>query len=411
MPLTLALQAQQLLGLLANLFPCRAGGSHQQERVAPYHKSVLAWLTSAAGMSAGQFHVGTQQGHRLLASSCLQQAVQCVADGQADSPLACTRQGAGLGCSLRHAVAHACLSGEGQQTVPALSQSDMQHQVTVDGSASARDVYSPAGETTPPSTRLLDLPPALLDDIACRVMQLGTRSLLPLTCRAFSQAHLLHVPALRIQLSRQCCDQLLTPQVPLVLNCLHIGVEDISNPDVAAALHNMAYACKVPVKIKKLRLAMLTTEEQRSGVITPAFLQQQRVDLAKLVNLLQPLKCCGMVVVCDLHKVTAADILALAPLCRDCTWFDLSSGSLTASLEFWRQLLHLMPVVQKVTFFGSKDFVSEAMHQSLQLMAEQPWARWLDIAICPSLFDTLEVPACWQDDSWSKRCIFEVKIE
>ncbi|GFH23811.1 hypothetical protein HaLaN_21493 [Haematococcus lacustris] len=41
-------------------------------------------------------------------------AVQCVADGQADSPLACTRQGAGLGCSLRHAVAHACLSGEAE---------------------------------------------------------------------------------------------------------------------------------------------------------------------------------------------------------------------------------------------------------------------------------------------------------
>ncbi|GFH23810.1 hypothetical protein HaLaN_21492 [Haematococcus lacustris] len=33
---------------------------------------------------------------------------------RADSPLACTRQGAGLGCSLRHAVAHACLSGEAE---------------------------------------------------------------------------------------------------------------------------------------------------------------------------------------------------------------------------------------------------------------------------------------------------------
>ncbi|GFH23103.1 hypothetical protein HaLaN_20662 [Haematococcus lacustris] len=103
---------QQLVGLLADLFSCCAGGLDQQERVAPHHKSVLAWLTSAAGMPAAQFHVDTHQGHRLLASSCLQQAMQCVADGQADSPLVCTRQGAGLGCSLRHAVAHACLSGE-----------------------------------------------------------------------------------------------------------------------------------------------------------------------------------------------------------------------------------------------------------------------------------------------------------
>ncbi|KAJ9532454.1 hypothetical protein QJQ45_010517 [Haematococcus lacustris] len=83
-----------------------------------------------------------------------------------------------------------------------MSQSDRQHQVTVDGSASATDGYSPASEAPPPVTRLLDLPPALLDDIACRIMQLGARSLLPLTSRAFSQAHLRHVPALRIQLGR-----------------------------------------------------------------------------------------------------------------------------------------------------------------------------------------------------------------
>ncbi|GFH09405.1 WD_REPEATS_REGION domain-containing protein [Haematococcus lacustris] len=41
-------KVQQLVGLLANLFPCRAGGSDQQDRVAPYHKSVLDWLTSVA---------------------------------------------------------------------------------------------------------------------------------------------------------------------------------------------------------------------------------------------------------------------------------------------------------------------------------------------------------------------------
>ncbi|KAJ9532807.1 hypothetical protein QJQ45_010929, partial [Haematococcus lacustris] len=98
-----------------------------------------------------------------------------------------------------------------------MSQRDMQHQVTGDGGASATDVYRPAGDTPHPATRLPDLPPTLLDDIACRVMQLGARSLLPLTCRAFSQAHLLHVPALRIQLGRQCCDELLTPRVVAAL--------------------------------------------------------------------------------------------------------------------------------------------------------------------------------------------------
>ncbi|KAJ9532875.1 hypothetical protein QJQ45_010968 [Haematococcus lacustris] len=107
-------KVQQLVGLLANLFPCRPAGSDQQERVAPYHKSVLDWLTSAAGMSAGQFEVSPQQGHRLLASACLQQAKHCVAMCKPNSTLSCTDHvpGTGLGYSLRHAVAHACLSGD-----------------------------------------------------------------------------------------------------------------------------------------------------------------------------------------------------------------------------------------------------------------------------------------------------------
>ncbi|KAJ9518900.1 hypothetical protein QJQ45_026263 [Haematococcus lacustris] len=498
---------------------------------------------------------------------------------------------------------------DSQQTVLAVSQRDMQHQVTVDGGASATDGYSPASEAPPAATRLLDLPPALLDDIACRVMQLGARSLLHLTCRAFSQAHLLHVPALRIQLGRQCCDQLLTPRVvaalqartsklaltlwqpkiedselytdqlahtlpkldncsspavtldlfqgarlkqlklegfrcplaqhltqlhltyyplcgedpeyfveylqplaqlhvltlshlnklqgltellqalpqlhtlqlpgtlnwgqqqlnvllaatqitslqlelgwtgverlntsradapcswqrlellgtidwkavaylplhslsqPLVLNCLNIGVEDISNPEVAAALHNMAYACKVPVKIKSMRLYMLNAKERRCGVITPALLQQQRVDLAQLVAMLQQLQCCGEVKVHDLHGVTAADVVALAPMCRDCTHFELWGGSLAPSLEFWRQLVQLMPAVQQVEYNGVEGCVSAAMHESLQLMAEQPWARWLDIKVYQSISETYEVPACWKADSWSKRGLFKVTIE
>ncbi|KAJ9521997.1 hypothetical protein QJQ45_024888, partial [Haematococcus lacustris] len=550
----------------------------------------------------------------------------------------------------------------GQQTVPDMSQRDMQHQVTVDGGVSATDGYSPAGEAPPPATRLLDLPPALLDDIACRVMQLGARNLLPLTCRAFSQARLLHVPALRIQLGRQCCDQLLTPRVvaalqartskldltlwqpvhtrwyeeefaptlqlqktgytqhyteqlayaltkldncaavevcklvcsvkyepnkrkqlccspglaqqlldsfpsltaltleglcvsndelasllshpplalqlqqlhlthiffqdgeelgavgsvfeglqlkqlsiavehreqpdspllpsfqplaqhltqlhlvnmsglyttlsafmeylqplaqlqvltmsyhgpdglhgleglprllqalpllhtlqlpifdvrcqhqldtllaatqltslqlytfealdttyadvpcswqrleltgcdgwkaltylplhslsqPLVLGQLHIRVEDISDPEVAAAIHLLAYAIKVPVQIRVVQLIMLSREQLRTGprVFTPTLLQQQRVDLAQLVALLQPLQRCFVdkVVVRDLYGVTAADVLALAPLCQECTHFVLDGGSIEPSLGFWHHLVQLMPAVQQVEY-------------------------------------------------------------
>ncbi|KAJ9533533.1 hypothetical protein QJQ45_026578, partial [Haematococcus lacustris] len=554
----------------------------------------------------------------------------------------------------------------GQQTAPAMSQRDMQHQVAEDGSASAADGYSPAGEAPPPATRLLDLPPALLDDIACRVMQLGARSLLPLTCRAFSQARLLHVPALRIQLGRPHCDELLMPRVvatlqarksklaltlwqpetvdsmhyieqlaptlqlpqteytqhytdllahalakldncaavevcklvcsgehdpdnhkhlrcppglpqhlldsfpsltaltlqgfcvssdalasllshpplarqlqqldlantsvmvgnkpravgtlfhmfqglqlkqlsiaiqhripgtpplpsfqplaqhltqlhldfcslyngdlkylveyfrplaqlqvltlpyqdqleglaellqalpllhtlqlplltvrgqqqlntllaatqitslqlrgvtgldalradvpcswqrlelsgavegpdimylplhslsqPLVLGQLQICVEDIPDPEVAAALHLLAEAIKVPVQIKEVQLVLRSPEQRHEG-ITPALLQQQRVDLAQLVALLQPLQCCGKVVVYCLHEVDLADVLALAPVCRDCTHFVLSDGSMDPSLEFWRQLVHLMPAVYKVDLIPSSMIAGSA---------------------------------------------------
>ncbi|KAJ9531336.1 hypothetical protein QJQ45_006785 [Haematococcus lacustris] len=63
---------------------------------------------------------------------------------------------------------------------------------------------------------------------------------------------------------------------------------------------------------------MVDDDDERTGasVISPALLQQQRVAMAQLAALLQPLQCCceGKVLVRGLHEVTAADVLALAPL-------------------------------------------------------------------------------------------------
>ncbi|KAJ9532832.1 hypothetical protein QJQ45_010953 [Haematococcus lacustris] len=194
---------------------------------------------------------------------------------------------------------------------------------------------------------------------------------------------------------------------PLVLNDVFIGVKDSSNPAVAAALHNMAYVCKLPVKIKSMCLA---AGELRSGAISPAVVQQQRVDLAELVTLLQPLDCCGKVEVRGLHGVTAADLLVLAPVCRECIHFQLSGGSMEPSLGFWYQLLvQLMPAVQKVEVIRVGGGVSAAMHESLQLMAEQPCARWLDITICYHKRGD-ELPACWQAGSWMKTGMFKVSM-
>ncbi|KAL6758448.1 hypothetical protein V8C86DRAFT_3134393 [Haematococcus lacustris] len=61
------------------------------------------------------------------------------------------------------------------------------------------------------ATTLLDLPAALLDDIALRLLR--GRETLAHTCFSLFEAGLLHAPSFRLQLDRQCCDQLLSPRV------------------------------------------------------------------------------------------------------------------------------------------------------------------------------------------------------
>ncbi|GFH09539.1 hypothetical protein HaLaN_04706 [Haematococcus lacustris] len=146
------------------------------------------------------------------------------------------------------------------------------------------------------------------------------------------------------------CLQPLAQLQPLVLGTLDICAKDILDPEVPAALYFLAEAIKVPVKINELHMCMLSSEQPQLEVITPALLQEQREDLTRLISLLQPLQCCfvGRVEVSYLHEVVAADVLALAPLCRDCSHFELEYGSVEPSLEFWRQLVQLMPAMQKV---------------------------------------------------------------
>ncbi|KAJ9532843.1 hypothetical protein QJQ45_010943 [Haematococcus lacustris] len=189
---------------------------------------------------------------------------------------------------------------------------------------------------------------------------------------------------------------------PLVLGTLECHVRDIPDPEVAAALHLLAEAITVPVQIMELAVNMRSPDCLE--VITPALLQQQGMDLTELVALLQPLQCCGKVEVRGLHEVTAADVLALAPLCRDCTHFALSGGSVKPSLEFWHQLVQLMPAVKKVTFIRVEGCVSAAMHESLQLMA-----RWLDITL-QNHYNAPKPPAYWRAGSWAKAGVFKVTV-
>ncbi|KAL6751465.1 hypothetical protein V8C86DRAFT_2439954 [Haematococcus lacustris] len=144
---------------------------------------------------------------------------------------------------------------------------------------------------------------------------------------------------------------------PLVLGTLQCNANDLDL--VAAAVNNLTQACKVPVRIKVLRLTAW-----------------QHVKLQQLLAVLQPLKHCswGMVSVTHMN-VGAADVATLAPLCQACTQLEFAFGSVNPSLDFWHQLVQQMPTITHLTFFDSKGSDSAAMCKSLQLMADQPWAR------------------------------------
>ncbi|KAL6759665.1 hypothetical protein V8C86DRAFT_3133160 [Haematococcus lacustris] len=179
---------------------------------------------------------------------------------------------------------------------------------------------------------------------------------------------------------------------PLVLGRLAIHIGNDKRSLVAAAVHNLTQACSVPVRIKELWLTM-------SDVDMAA---KQQVEMQPLVAVLQALKHCSWEGVCISHmNVGAANVLTLAPLCQACTQLEFAYGSVTPSLEFWRQLVQLMPTVTHLIFSDSKGSDSAAMHQSLKRMADQPWARWLDICMLRSPRSN-RLHACWHSSPFSQ---------
>ncbi|KAJ9530989.1 hypothetical protein QJQ45_001000 [Haematococcus lacustris] len=176
---------------------------------------------------------------------------------------------------------------------------------------------------------------------------------------------------------------------PLLLGELLIDDLDL----VSAAVHNLTQACRVPVRIKELWLSMSDLD----------MAAEQQVELQPLVAALQSLKHCSWeLMLVARMDVGVADVATLAPLCRGCTHLKFLCGRVTPSLEFWCQLVQLMPSVTNVVFAHVEGSTSSAMYESLQLMAEQPWARWLDICMSSPSSESSELPACWLADNPSK---------
>ncbi|GFH13462.1 hypothetical protein HaLaN_09351, partial [Haematococcus lacustris] len=209
---------------------------------------------------------------------------------------------------------------------------------------------------------------------------------------------------------------------PLALQLQQLDLTDDSIPDseVPEAVGNMFQeAIKVPVQIKEVELRMRIPENE---IISLALLQQQRVDLAQLISLLQPLQCCCVDKVEGLEglsellparpqlhtlqlpgaTVREQDLGTLLAATRitsvhlgvlhglDAPGLPVHSDSSHALLDLWRHPhLHLLAVAPG--WCQVSGAATEPMCESLRLMAGQPWARWLDIKVSAA---GRPLPAC-----------------
>ncbi|KAJ9505357.1 hypothetical protein QJQ45_008946 [Haematococcus lacustris] len=319
-----------------------------------------------------------------------------------------------------------------------------------------------AASASPLATSLLDLPVALLQDIASVAVQLGAGDGLSRTCRAFSEANLRHAPAFRIQLDTLRCNQLLTPRVVAALQArtskLTLTLQQTQPYDSSMYTKQLNYALSKlgscpAVHVYKLEwsrascndLPMLldctpglaqclvasfpgltalsldgysvTCSGLASLLSHPQLaLQLQQLDLTR-TTISQPKRpepgavtldtlFCGVrLKQLGAWKPSTAPLPNLQPLAQHLTQLSIGHGSVIPSLEFWRQLVLLMPSVTQVTLSDTQGAATVAMHKCLRLMAEQPWARWLDITIVRG---SSKLAPCWRTNSLSRTGKFRV---
>ncbi|KAL6761878.1 hypothetical protein V8C86DRAFT_770466 [Haematococcus lacustris] len=156
---------------------------------------------------------------------------------------------------------------------------------------------------------------------------------------------------------------------PLVVGGLQISSD---TPDISAlassAERNLRQSCKVQVEIKWLKLNLKRDRENHklSQLDWLRYLDDLGYTHAFLSHA---------------QDFSAADVSSLASMCPTCTQLGFMNGSMQPSLKFWHTLVMRMPELHQVSIYCTEGADGEGMFESLQLMAEQPWARWLDIHI------------------------------
>ncbi|KAL6745239.1 hypothetical protein V8C86DRAFT_56392 [Haematococcus lacustris] len=194
---------------------------------------------------------------------------------------------------------------------------------------------------------------------------------------------------------------------PLTVGRLCINDRDVSSPKVAEGVQNLSHSCTVSVIIKTLGLHY-PPSLQAEAVGERAV--RQRRDMEKMMVILRPVQRWRVeeVAVLGLLDVSSKDVQVLAPVCQGCSRLEIRYGSVIPSLEFWRQLVLLMPSVTQVTISYTQGAATVAMHESLRHMAEQPWARWLDITIVHA---SSKLAPCWRINTLSSTGKFKVCIK
>ncbi|KAL6746872.1 hypothetical protein V8C86DRAFT_2929683 [Haematococcus lacustris] len=149
---------------------------------------------------------------------------------------------------------------------------------------------------------------------------------------------------------------------------------------VAAAVHNLTQACRVPVKIKVLHLGIDSIH-----VSTPPPEWARQVNKAgPLLSLVRPLAgCLEKVVFFKMYGLRSADGPAMARLCKGCTALEFCAGNMCPSLKFWSKLVQIMPTVSRVMFRRVYGCSSVAMFKALKQLGKERWAQHLAVTILP----------------------------
>ncbi|KAJ9521323.1 hypothetical protein QJQ45_001180 [Haematococcus lacustris] len=158
-----------------------------------------------------------------------------------------------------------------------------------------------------------------------------------------------------IDCTSAACLPLTSLTQPLVLGNLLVVHPSVSIPEVSAAVRNLTQACNVPVKIRVLQLSMAdrpaAADDPGPPPTAPA-IGQQRAKLQQLVPVLQELHSIQLLAISNMWEVSVEDFVVVAPLCQGCTELHFDQCGLSPSLEFWRQLVQLMPHCQQCQLRG-----------------------------------------------------------